>query len=207
MTIEAVVFDIGNVLIEWQPERFYDAKYGEVRRREMFSAVDLHAMNDRIDRGEPFQETIYATADSLPEFRAEIRDWFDNWIEMASPAIPRSVQLLQVLRKKGVPVFALSNFGVESFAYAETKYPFLKEFDRRYISGHMQVIKPDSDIYRQLEQDSGVAPSKLLFADDRPDNIEAAAARGWQTHEFKSPEGWAQALVAHEVLTSVEAGF
>lgn len=206
MTIEAVVFDIGNVLIEWQPERFYDAKYGEARRREMFSVVDLHAMNDGIDRGEPFKETIYETAERLPEFGEEIRDWFDNWIEMASPAIPHSVHLLLALRHKGISVFALSNFGVESFAYAETKYPFLKEFDRRYISGHMQVIKPDAQIYQMLEEDSGVPPSRLLFADDRIDNINAAIARGWKTHEFKSAKGWAESLVDHKVLTNEEAG-
>ncbi|MEY8116714.1 HAD family hydrolase [Falsihalocynthiibacter sp. BN13B15] len=206
MAIEAVVFDIGNVLIEWQPERYYDATYGEARRREMFAAVDLHAMNDRIDRGEPFRETIYAAAEELPEFRVEIRDWFDNWIKMASPAIPHSVRLLRTLRAKGVPVFALSNFGIESFAYAETQYPFLKEFDRRYISGHMRVIKPTAEIYELLEADCGVAPEALLFADDRVDNIKAAAARGWKTHLFTEPTGWAESLVSHGVLTGSEAG-
>lgn len=205
MTIEAVVFDIGNVLIEWQPERYYDAIYGEARRREMFAAVDLHAMNDRIDRGEPFRETIYAAAKELPEFQVEIRDWFDNWIKMASPEIPHSVKLLRSLRAKGVPVFALSNFGVESFAYAETKYPFLKEFDRRYISGHMRVIKPDAPIYEMLEADCGVPPEALLFADDRIDNINAAAVRGWQTHLFEGPEAWAQSLVRYGLLTASEA--
>lgn len=206
MTIEAVVFDIGNVLIEWQPERFYDAKYGEARRREMFEAVDLHAMNDKIDEGEAFRETIYAEAEKVPEFRNEIRDWFDNWIEMASPEIPHSVSLLRALRTKNIPVFALSNFGVESFAHAETKYPFLTEFDRRYISGHMHVIKPAARIYKMLETDCGVSPQALLFADDRSDNIEAARARGWQTHLFKGPKGWAQSLVSHGLLTETEAG-
>lgn len=83
MTIKAVVFDIGNVLIEWQPERFYDSVIGENRRREMFAAVDLHAMNDLVDMGHPFTETIYATAEKYPEWREEIRMWHDRWIEMA----------------------------------------------------------------------------------------------------------------------------
>ena len=85
--VQAVIFDIGNVLIEWQPERFYDAEIGEARRRTMFAAVDLHAMNDRVDRGQPFRETIYATAEDYPEFSAEIRMWHDRWIELARPAI------------------------------------------------------------------------------------------------------------------------
>jgi 2-haloacid dehalogenase len=205
MQPSAVVFDIGNVLIEWQPERFYDAVIGVDRRRAMFADVDLHAMNDRIDRGEHFRDTIYTVADTLPEWRAEIRMWHDNWIEMASPAIDRSVRLLRMLRTKGVPVFALSNFGIESFAYAETKYPFLAEFDRRYISGHMGVIKPDALIYQMLEEDSGLRGAEILFADDRSDNIDAAAARGWATHLFETPAGWADCLVAHGLLSSSEA--
>lgn len=205
MTPEAVIFDIGNVLIEWQPERYYDRTIGEDRRKAMFAAVDLHGMNDRIDRGEHFQHVIYDTAEEYPEFRAEIRDWYDNWIQLASPAIDHSIRLLRALRAKGVPVFALSNFGIESFAYAETQYPFLGEFDRRYISGHMGVIKPDPKIYEMLEQDCGIAPEALLFADDRQDNIDMARSRGWQGHLFVSAQGWADELVSKGLLTEEEA--
>ena len=106
---QAVIFDIGNVLIEWNPERFYDAQIGEERRRAMFAAVDLHAMNDRIDEGGLFRETIYQTAASYPEWETQIRWWFDHWIDMASPRIDGSVALLRALRTKGVPVFALTN--------------------------------------------------------------------------------------------------
>lgn len=205
MTVTAVIFDIGNVLIEWQPERYYDRVIGEARRRAMFNVVDLHAMNDRVDRGENFRDVIYATAEEYPEYRSEIRQWHDNWIEMASPAIPQSVRLMRKLQEKGVPVFALTNFGVESFEFAQTQYDFLNEFDRTYMSGIMQVIKPDADIYAQLEADCGHAPSGLLFADDRVDNIEAAKTRGWQTHVFDGPEGWAKRLIEAGLLTESEA--
>jgi 2-haloacid dehalogenase len=93
--IEAVVFDIGNVLIEWQPERYYDATIGEDRRRAMFAEVDLHGMNDRVDLGEGFRDVIYETAEAYPAWRAEIRDWHDNWIKLATPAIPHSVKLMR----------------------------------------------------------------------------------------------------------------
>jgi len=205
MAIEAVVFDIGNVLIEWQPERFYDAKIGEERRRAMFETVDLHGMNDRVDRGAAFKETIYATAEEYPEFRAEIQMWFEHWIEMASPEIPHSSKLLRALRKNNVPVFALSNFGVGSFEYAETIYPILSEFDRRYVCGYMSVVKPDHTIYQMVEDDCGVVPSALLFADDRQDNIDVAIARQWQTHLFEHPQGWADRLVAEGLLSESEA--
>ncbi|MFV2033539.1 MAG: HAD family hydrolase [Halocynthiibacter sp.] len=203
---EAVIFDIGNVLIEWQPERFYDRVIGSVRRRQLFDAVDMHAVNDRVDLGSPFRETIFAAAEENPDFRDEIRMWHDRWIEMATPVIARSVILLRALRARGVAVFALSNFGIDSFSLAEKHYAFLGEFDRRYISGHMQVTKPDAEIYRRVETDSGIAPEKLLFTDDRKDNIEAAQARGWQVHHFDGPAGLAARLVADGLLSPAETG-
>ncbi len=205
MQPEAVIFDIGNVLIEWQPERFYDRVIGADRRRAMFSEVDLHGMNDKVDLGGHFTETIYGTAEEYPEWRTEIRMWHDHWIELASPAIDHSVRLKSALRAKGIPVFSLTNFGIQSFDYAATQYPFLAEFDRQYISGHMKVIKPDPEIYRMVEADCGIDPTALLFADDRPDNIAMAASRGWQTHLFDGPQGWADALVTHGLLTPQEA--
>ena len=205
MTVQAVVFDIGNVLIEWQPERHYDATIGRARREAMFAAVDLHAINDAVDRGAPFRQTIEAAAEQYPEFRSEILMWYHEWIHMAAPVIPHSLRLLRALRAKGVPVFALSNFGIESFEFAETKYPFLTEFDRRYISGHMGCVKPHSLIYEMLEAECGVAPAGLLFADDRAENIATAAARGWQTHLFDGPQGWADRLVAEGLLAAAEA--
>lgn len=205
MTPQAVVFDIGNVLIEWQPERYFDRTIGQERRKAMFSTVDLHGMNDRVDRGETFVDVVYETAEAYPEFRTEIRDWHDNWIELASPAMDHSIRLLRALRRKGVPVFALSNFGIQTFAFAETQYPFLAEFDRRYISGHMGVIKPDPKIYEMVEDDCGIAPQALLFADDRQDNIDMARSRGWQGHLFVNSAGWAAELISLGLLTESEA--
>ncbi|MEO0766527.1 MAG: HAD-IA family hydrolase [Pseudomonadota bacterium] len=205
MSIKAVVFDIGNVLIEWQPERFYDSVIGEARRRDMFAAVDLHAMNDKVDLGHHFTETIYATAEDYPDWRAEIRMWHDHWIEMASPVIDHSVRLMRALQAKGIPVFSLTNFGIQSYDFAAIHYPFLREFDRDFISGHMAVIKPNAQIYRMLEDASGLSGADLIFTDDRADNIAAAQARGWNTHLFEGPQGWADRLVAEGLLDREEA--
>lgn len=204
MTVTAVIFDIGNVLIEWQPERFFDRAVGADRRRALFDAVDLHGMNDRIDRGADFREVICETARATPDFEAEIRMWHDNWIELASPEIPRSVSLLRALKANGVPVFALSNFGRTSFDLARAHYPFLDTFDRRYISGRLGITKPDPKIYEMVEADCGHAPEHLLFTDDRPDNIAAARSRGWQVHLFDGPQGWRARLMAEGLLTSKE---
>ncbi len=201
MQIEAVVFDIGNVLIAWQPERFYDARIGVDRRRALFAAVDLPGMNDRIDLGEDFAGTVYDTARTHPDWQEEIRLWHDSWIELAKPEIPRSVRILRALRAKRVPVFSLSNIGAQSFELAATHYPFLRDFDRHYLSGHLNKAKPDPAIYEALESDCGIAPGRLLFTDDRPDNIAAAVARGWQTHLFQDPDGWADRLIRAGLLT------
>lgn len=197
---QAVVFDIGNVLLEWQPERFYDTIMDPADRARMFAEVDLHAMNELVDLGGDFGALVAATAEAHPEWTPFIRRWQANWLDMASPEIPHSIRLLRALRARGIPVFALSNFGTETFAMAQGHYPVLTEFDRYFISGHMGVTKPDPEIYRRLEEESGIAPGLLLFADDRANNIEAAAARGWQTHLFDGPEGWARRLVAEGLL-------
>jgi 2-haloacid dehalogenase len=206
MMVEAVVYDIGNVLIEWQPERYYDRRIGASARKRLFADVDLHAMNEAIDAGGLFRETIYDWADRHPEWAMEIRWWYDHWIEMAAPRIERSIALMRALQAKGVPVFALTNFGIHAFDYALTQYDFLAAFDRAYVSGRMGVTKPDPRIYQMVEDDCAIAPGGLLFVDDRPENIAAAEARGWQGHIFAGPEPWARRLVDAGLLTKGEAG-
>ncbi|HMO72880.1 MAG TPA: HAD family phosphatase [Paracoccaceae bacterium] len=204
-TPQAVVFDIGNVLIEWNPERFYDSLLGSEGRQRLFAEVDLHGMNAAVDAGALFRETVEATAAANPGWSDAILCWYHRWIDMASPRIEPSITLMRRLRGKGVPVFALTNFGVDSFAYAQTQYDFLSEFDHAYVSGRMGVIKPDPAIYAMVEVHSGLPPERLLFVDDKADNIAAALARGWQAHLFDGPPGWADRLVAAGLLTAEEA--
>lgn len=205
MTIQAVIWDIGNVLIEWQPERFYDRVIGEERRRAFFDAIDLHGMNDRVDRGETFVDVVRETAEANPDWSAEVMMWHDRWIEMAAPAIDHSVRLLRALRRAGVPCHALSNFGIQTFEIGLREYPFLEEFDRRFISGHIGAIKPEAEIYAAVEAETGLSGGALLFTDDRADNIAAAAARGWRTHLFDGAEGWAARLVSEGLLGAEDA--
>lgn len=204
MQVEAVIFDIGNVLIEWQPERYYDNVIGPERRQRMFSQVDLFQMMDRIDAGAHFGDTVEAVALAHPDWTPQIRQWRDNWTDMARPKIAHSVRLMRALRARSVPVFALSNFGVENFQLSSANFPFLGEFDRRYISAEIGLIKPDPTIYAHVEADCGFAPEALLFTDDRADNIDAARARGWQTHLFEGAEGWAHRLLRAGLLNKRE---
>ncbi len=203
---ELVLFDIGNVLIEWHPERYFDRIMPKVARERLFASVDLHAMNDLIDRGGDFRKIIYDTAEQHPEYRDYIVHWHDNWLDLATPAIDRSIALSRILRANGVATGILSNIGKETYTLAASRYPFLTEFERHYISGHMGVIKPEADIFQMVEADCGLPADRLLFADDRPDNIAAADLRGWQTHLFEDAEGWAETLASHGLMTRQQAG-
>lgn len=203
--IRAVIFDIGNVLLHWQPEAFYDRMIGADARRRLFREVDLDGMNLSIDAGAPFQATVQATAAAHPDWAEPILWWHDRWHQIAAPAIDHSVRLLRALRARGVPVFALSNFGTDSFATAQRIYPFLTEFDRFYISGQLRLLKPDPAIYRVVEGDCGLPPEALLFTDDKPANIDAAMARGWQGYLFVESQGLADRLVAEGLLHKEDA--
>ncbi|QLQ20164.1 MAG: HAD family phosphatase [Exiguobacterium profundum] len=202
----AVIFDIGNVLVRWQPEGLYDRDLGEDRRRQLFAEVDLLAMNQSLDEGAPFRQTVEAWAARHPRWSREILWWHDRWSELAAPRIEGAIALQRALRAKGVPVFTLTNSGASVFEAARATQDFLSDFDRFYVSGVLGVARPDPRIYEIVEQDSGIPPDRLIFADDRADNITAAARRGWRTHQFESWRGWARRLVAEDLLTKEEAG-
>lgn len=205
MIIQTVVFDIGNVLLEWNPHRMYDAAIGPERRAALFSEVDLSGMNLDVDRGAPFKASVEAMAAKHPDWADEIQLWHERWLDMASPAIDHSVRLMRALQAKGIPVVSLTNFGIDTYALAARHYDFLNEFDTDFISGHMGVIKPDPEIYAQLEDRLGLSGEALIFTDDSADNIAAAAARGWHTHHFNGAQGWADRLVAEGLLNEEDA--
>lgn len=183
--IQAVVFDIGNVLVGWQPEAYFDSQIGAARRKRLFAEVDLEGMNLRVDRGAPFAQSVQELALMHPEWSTEIMLWQDGWSQMFAPVITENVALLRALRSQGMPVFALSNFGRETFDIACNTHSFLTEFDQKYISGQLGVLKPEAEIYAILERESGVAPEHLFFIDDKPENIVAARERGWAGHMFE----------------------
>ncbi|MEL6680135.1 MAG: HAD-IA family hydrolase, partial [Pseudomonadota bacterium] len=154
----------------------------------------LWEMNLEIDRGAPLAAKVAERAALFPDDAALIGAFAERWIEMTAADLPGSVALLRGLRAAGVPCHALSNYGRETFALAEEVYPFLKEFDDRFISAHLGVIKPEAAIYEAVETATGLAGPDLFFTDDREDNCAAAEARGWQVHRFVTSEGLAEAL-------------
>lgn len=201
--IEAVVLDIGNVLIRWDPEGFYDDRIGPERRKRLFAEVPLYAMNHELDLGAPFRETVGQLAEDHPAWHDEVMLWHDEWLAMTRVEEPRMIELMWRIRGKGLQLWALSNFGIETLAVADAAYPFLAEFDRRIVSGELGVCKPDAEIYEAVEA-QGVEAEHLLFTDDLAVNVEAAAARGWRTHRFDGVDGWRARLVREGVLTPDE---
>lgn len=200
MTVAAVVFDIGNVLIRWNPAAHYDRVIGEDARRALFAAVDLEGMNLAVDAGADLHDSVEALAALHPDHARDIRRWRDAWPCFVQGPIDGSVALLHRLRADGVPVFALTNFGHRPLAMAEAAYPFLRDFDARFVSADLRLLKPDPAIYAALEDATGLSPDALFFTDDRPENIDAAAARGWRTHLFVDPARLAAALQAEGLL-------
>lgn len=194
-----MVFDIGRVLIGWDPEGFYDRAIGPARRAALFKAVDLHGMNLNIDLGIGFRDVVADCAAHHPDWAAEIMLWHDRWSDMVPGPIAGSVALLRRLKAAGVPLLALTNFGRETLSIAQARFDFLNAFDRMFVSAELGLIKPDPAIYAAVET-AGYAPDTLFFADDMPANVAAAAARGWHTHRFETPEGLAAALLAHGLL-------
>lgn len=200
----AVVFDIGNVLVGWDPLGPYDRAIGPDARARLFAEVDLETMNLEVDRGRPLTEAVAARAARHPEHAGHIRLWPSLWRQMFAPVLGPSVAALRALKAHGVPVFALSNFGRETFAMAEADHDFLRLFDRRFLSGELGTLKPEAEIYAALEAATGLSGPALLFADDRAENIAVAAARGWRTHHFTDPSGWTARLLAEGMLRPEE---
>ena len=194
-TPKVVVFDIGNVILNWDPDLLYADLIPDAADRDAFyQRAGMHEMNLDVDRGAPFKQRIYAQADAHPDDADLIRAWHDRWTEMLTPEITGTSDLLRQLKAQGTAVYALSNFGVDSYTLAQSIYPILNEFDREYISGRMKVIKPDPEIYAQLERDSGFSGPDLCFFDDRHDNVKVARDRGWQAHVFENPAKMRQDL-------------
>jgi 2-haloacid dehalogenase len=204
-TPKVVVFDIGNVLIEWRPERLYERLIPDpAARQKFFDETGIFDMNLEVDRGAPFKEHIYAHAAKHPNYEGLIRAWHDNWIEMTAPAIEGSIAILRALKRRGVRVAALSNFGVESFDYAATVYPVLTEFDVPVISGREETIKPEPRIYEIVEERTGCLGQDLFFMDDSPKNVAAARARFWQAEIFTTPRTLGHQLQARGLIADAE---
>jgi 2-haloacid dehalogenase len=194
--IAAVVFDLGNVLIGWDPRNLYRELIAEEAAREDFLIrVCNMAWNEQQDAGRTWAEAVAVLAGEFPEHRALIEAYDRDWHRMLSGPIAGSVRLLEDLKARGTPLFALTNWSSEKFPIARERYPFLQLFDGIVVSGDERMKKPDPRIFALLAERHGLTPGRTLFIDDSRANIDAARALGFVTHHFQGAEGLETALV------------
>lgn len=192
------VFDIGNVLLDWNPRYLYRKLFTDSERMEWFLQEVL--TRDWIletDRGKPFQDAVAEQAARYPALGAEIAAFDARWLETIGGPIAASMALLETLRARGVPVYAITNFSAEKFAVAREVFPFLARFDGIVVSGEENLLKPDAAIYRLLLDRHGLAALDCLFIDDVAANVEGARQVGMQGHHFQHPDALAEELRRH----------
>ena len=152
------------------------------------------------DAGRPFAETVAELSARHPERAALIHAFQERWPETVSGAIEGSVVLLDALQRRGIPLYALSNFSAETFPYARERFAFLAWFDGIVISGDLGVTKPDARIYRSLLERYDITPSNALFIDDVAANVEAAREVGMQGLHFAGADSLREELQRLDLL-------
>ncbi len=185
--IKHVVFDIGKVLIHYDPERpFLHLIPDADERRHFLANVCTHDWNIEQDRGRSWEEAEDLLIAEHPQHEANIRKFRKHWQEMPFAAIDESVALMRGLIASGVDVTMLTNFAADTFAEAMIMYPFLTEPRGVTVSGDAKVIKPDREIYRIHTETFGLDPAATLFIDDSAANVKGAQDFGWQAVVFVS---------------------
>jgi len=184
-----IVFDLGNVLIDWDPRHLYRKLLGNETEVEWFlENVCNDEWNIKHDRGQSFDKGISELSKLFPQYTDLIKNWFDRWEEMLGGPIENTVELLAELKKLGFPLYILSNWSAETYPKAEAIYEFLKWFDGKIISGEVGKIKPDPEIFHILIDTYNLNPENSVFIDDKLINIEAANLIGFQGIHFKNAE-------------------
>ena len=191
MTVRrAVVFDIGNVVVEWDPRFLYRKLFaGDDEAMERFlTDVAILDWNDEQDRGRPFADGVRELVARHPQHAALIEAFHHWWPEMLGEVIEGTVAIVEELRRAGFAVYALSNFSAETFPIACERAPLRDWFDGIVISGEEGVTKPDTRIFEVVCERFGLDPAATLFVDDSQRNVDAAAAFGFVALRFDDPD-------------------
>lgn len=196
-----VVFDIGNVLVRWNPRNLFRKTMRDEARMERFLAaalsMDFIALTDI---AADFSKAVAERARAFPEFARELHLFDERWVETLGAPVEENVALLRRLRDAGRPVYGLSNFASVKFALARQMYDFLNEFDVCVVSGHVGVAKPDPRIFATLFERVGRSPSQLVFVDDSPANVRAARALGMAAIHYEPHVDLERELAALDAL-------
>ncbi|MBR4842444.1 MAG: HAD family phosphatase [Bacteroidaceae bacterium] len=178
--IKNVVFDFGNVLIDWNPAYLFLPYFnGDEEKCRFFTD---HVCNrewfTRMDRGESMDKCVAELQSTFPEYADAVAMFRDRWFEMCNGEIPGMLELIQDLKAKGVGVYGLTNWPAETFDEARRRFKTIASIDNIVVSSHVKLAKPDPAIYQLLLSKYNLNPQECVFIDDRKDNVNAAIALG-----------------------------
>jgi len=199
--VDTVIFDLGNVLIGWDPRRLYRQLFDDEMEMEWFlREVCNSAWNEQQDAGRSWAEATAQLSAKFPDYAPLINAYRQRWEETLLGAMEDSVALLAALRERDVRLLALTNWSQETFPIARQRFPFLQWFEGIVVSGEERLIKPDPRIYQRLLERYGVKPATALYIDDSARNVAAAESLGMQGWWFRDADGLRQRLTELELL-------
>jgi 2-haloacid dehalogenase len=184
-----IVFDLGMVLIEWDPRHVYRTVFADATKMEWFlEHVCNHDWNLAQDAGRSFDDGVLEATARHPAYAAEIAMYRDRWMDMVPGAIAGSVKILEELHQKGVPLYAVTNWNGDTFRATRNRFRFLDLFRDIVVSGDEKLIKPDPAIFQLLAKRNAIELTDSLFIDDSMKNVIGAEAIGMKGHHFTSPD-------------------
>jgi HAD superfamily hydrolase (TIGR01509 family) len=180
-----IVFDVGGVLLDWDPRHLYRKVFDDAEAMERFLAeVCTWEWHHRHDAGVPFAESIPALTERFPHEAERIAMWETRYGEMILDEIPGTADVVRDLHARGDRLLVLSNMPSEVWTPLTERFDWFGLFDGWVVSGDERVVKPDPTIYRILVERFAVDPASSVFVDDRIENVDAAAALGFDVVHF-----------------------
>lgn len=202
--ISAIIFDLGGVLIDWNPDYVFDKVFGDKEKKKYFFAnICTSEWNEEQDAGRSLKEATELLVNRHPEWKEYIEAYYGRWEEMLGGEIPETVEILRQLKEQNkYKLYALTNWSAELFPIALQRYEFLHWFDGRVVSGEEKMRKPFPEFYRVLLNRYNLQPHETVFIDDNLRNVKAAEAIGIRGIHFQSPQALKEALQKEGILAS-----
>ncbi|MEI9809493.1 MAG: HAD family phosphatase [Bacteroidota bacterium] len=202
MAVNTIIFDLGNVLVDWNPMHVYrDYFDSEERRNYFFENICTPDWNEQQDEGRSIVEATEELIKQYPDWEQPIRDFYGRWTEMLRGPIKGSVEIFRQLKDSGkYKIYALTNWQAGLFDIALVRYNFMHWFDGRVVSGEEKLRKPFPAFYQKLLDRYHVKPSEALFIDDSLRNVKAAEALGIKSIHFQNPDQLRQELRSLDLL-------
>ena len=200
--INTIIFDLGGVLIDWNPEYvFLDAFNGNQQKVDWFlNNICTMQWNENQDAGYPTKQATEDLINQFPEYETYIKMYYGNWEKMLGGEIKGTVEILnKLLKLKKYKIVALTNWSNETFPIAQKQFNFLKWFKGIVVSGDEKTRKPHKEIFDITLNRFNIKAKDTLFIDDNERNIEASNSYGFHGIHFKSPEKLIQQLKTYNI--------